>query len=83
MTVVCSPREYQRAKEHMGTEISRYYDDTGVKHIVMNLAGGCPTWSIKTTNWGEKTEIKECPSCGQFHDKHNPPLCFSCAVGLN
>jgi len=27
-------------------------------------------------------KVKQCPKCGNFHDIHNPPLCYGCAMGL-
>jgi len=33
--------------------------------------------------YGAKEKIQQCPSCGAFHNRHSPPLCFSCAVGLD
>lgn len=26
-------------------------------------------------------EVKPCAACGRLHSKHDPPVCFSCAVG--
>ena len=85
MTVVISDSEYRKAKETTfpvtGYVIDRYTSEQGVHHIVVNFAGGVPSWTEKIVHWGEHTDVKQCLTCGEFIKKHTAQNCFSCAVG--
>lgn len=81
MTTILTNEEYGDAKENKTNIVfRREYQDDGVHKFVHNplLPVG---WNEKVTLWGEKEDVKQCPKCGRFHSRNNPPICFGCATG--
>lgn len=76
-------RDYSDPGDGLIIEIvGRRYTDEGVKLLKENNAGGVWSCSWEVIEWGTKEDIKQCPSCGEFHNAHNPPLCHSCTFGV-
>lgn len=81
MTVTISDSEYSKVKDQKPQVVNREYTSEGVVKSIIGYAGGIVGWYNRTVEWGEKTDVKQCPQCDRFHNKYNPPLCFSCATG--
>jgi hypothetical protein len=81
MTVSISHTEYEQLREKKGMLLldTRYNNDGITKHYA-NYAGSSISRIERFTPWGEHREIKQCATCGEFHNKNNPPLCFGCAT---
>ena len=65
-----------------GDERRRVATEAGVRIWSASVVGGAEACRFTLIEWGEHEEIKQCPSCEEFHNANNPTHCFGCAMGL-